>query len=94
MYLSKIDSTMINTYAQWPLSPIPHAAEATWWMIFVASLWVFNFVLFFTLGKKKKGARDATVQAPSSERELTAEERKTLESAPAETKKTAEGEKP
>jgi hypothetical protein len=27
--------------------------EAIIWMMFVASLWVFNFVLFFTLGKKK-----------------------------------------
>ncbi|MBD3350958.1 MAG: hypothetical protein GF364_05675 [Candidatus Lokiarchaeota archaeon] len=44
----------IETYAQWPHSPIPHETEAIIWMTFVASLWVFNFVLFFTLGKKKR----------------------------------------
>lgn len=61
MYLMVFDTAQITgfgedqieTYAQWPYSPIPHEKEAIIWMMFVASLWVFNFVLFFTLGKKK-----------------------------------------
>ncbi len=72
----------IDTYAQWPHSPIPHETEATIWMIFVAGLWVFNFVLFFTLGKKKKSASRetlATEPAVGGEKELTAEEQKALE---------------
>jgi hypothetical protein len=44
----------IQSYADWPYSPIPHQREASIWMTFVASLWIFNFVLFFSLGKKKK----------------------------------------
>ena len=51
------NNELIETYAQWEKSPIPHEKEATIWMIFVASLWVFNFALFFTLGKKK-GEKD------------------------------------
>lgn len=58
MYLAKQAPATIDTYALWPYSPIPHAFEATLWMIFVAGLWVFNFVLFFTLGRKKKLARE------------------------------------
>jgi hypothetical protein len=50
------DKGQIESYADWPWSPIPHEREAAIWMTFVASLWVFNFVLFFTLGKKKKAA--------------------------------------
>lgn len=52
------DKSVIESYADWPWSPIPHTKEATLWMTFVASLWVFNFWLFFTLGRKKK-AKDA-----------------------------------
>ncbi|NMC06126.1 MAG: hypothetical protein GYA24_13000 [Candidatus Lokiarchaeota archaeon] len=83
-FLGGLNSTEIDTYAQWPFSPIPHEAEATLWMIFVAGLWVFNFVLFFTLGKKKKTTRpDATTPeqqaAPGAEKELTADERKAME---------------
>lgn len=48
------DNSKIEDYATWPYSPIPHEKEATIWMIFVASLWVFNFALFFYLGKKKR----------------------------------------
>ncbi|MHA1679774.1 MAG: hypothetical protein ACTSUE_02120 [Promethearchaeota archaeon] len=54
MFLSNFTSDQIDTYAKWDYSPIPHELEATLWMIFVAGLWVFNFVLFFTLGRKKK----------------------------------------
>ncbi|GAB4329483.1 MAG: hypothetical protein Kow0069_37000 [Promethearchaeota archaeon] len=53
----------ILTYAQWPYSPIPHELEAGLWMGFVAFLWVFNFVLFFTLGRKGKKRRDAAEAA-------------------------------
>jgi hypothetical protein len=61
------DNSLLETYADWPWSPIPHEREATLWMIFVASLWVFNFVLFFTLGKKKKAkeAQEGSVKTPS-----------------------------
>lgn len=51
--LAELPDENIETYAEWPHSPIPHDREATIWMIFVAALWVFNFLLFFTLGKKK-----------------------------------------
>jgi hypothetical protein len=80
--------TDIDTYAQWPSSPIPHETEATLWMIFVASLWVFNFVLFFTLGRKKKSAgREAGASGSTTgEKELTAEERKALETTKKEEK--------
>ena len=54
MVLAGVDIENIDTYAKWPHSPIPHELEATLWMIFVAGLWVFNFALFFTLGRKKK----------------------------------------
>jgi hypothetical protein len=68
------DKGVIESYAEWPWSPIPHAREATIWMIFVASLWVFNFWLFFTLGRKKK-AKDAQatneVPAPSTDNAIT-----------------------
>jgi hypothetical protein len=57
-FLAKVQDTQIDTYAAWPLSPIPHAAQATWWMIFVAFLWVFNFILFFTLGRRKRSGAD------------------------------------
>jgi len=58
----------IETYAQWPWSPIPHQLEATLWMIFVGGLWVFNFVLFFKLGRKKdKRAASAPAVASSSD---------------------------
>ncbi len=79
----------IDTYAQWPYSPIPHETEATIWIIFVAGLWVFNFVLFFTLGKKKKSASRETLATGSAiggEKELTAEERKALDTPNAEGK--------
>jgi hypothetical protein len=79
----------IDTYAQWPFSPIPHETEATLWMVFVAGLWVFNFVLFFTLGRKKKTAGREVVapgSATGGEKELTAEERKALETAKTEGK--------
>jgi hypothetical protein len=58
----------IESYAQWPWSPIPHQLEATLWMIFVASLWVFNFVLFFKLGRKKdkRNVKVDVAAAPSS----------------------------
>jgi len=48
----------LESYSDWPYSPIPHEKEAGMWMTFVAALWIFNFTLFFTLGKKKK-AKDA-----------------------------------
>jgi hypothetical protein len=60
MYLSIffLDSDFVNSelesYALWPWSPIPHEREANMWMTFVGFLWVFNFALFFALGKKKK----------------------------------------
>ncbi|MBD3187233.1 hypothetical protein GF325_10420 [Candidatus Bathyarchaeota archaeon] len=54
MYLAKEDADDIKNYAKWPYSPIPHKLEAILWMSFVGGLWVFNFVLFFTLGRKKK----------------------------------------
>ncbi|MBN2153228.1 MAG: hypothetical protein JW839_17370 [Candidatus Lokiarchaeota archaeon] len=88
-YLDGLSAAEIDTYAQWPYSPIPHETEATLWMIFVAGLWVFNFVLFFTLGRKKKAAgREVVAEGPSStgEKELTAEERKALEDAKPEDK--------
>ncbi|MEX2680856.1 MAG: hypothetical protein Q6373_004600 [Candidatus Sigynarchaeota archaeon] len=88
----------IDTYAQWPYSPIPHETEATLWMIFVAGLWVFNFVLFFSLGKKKKTAGREVVAAgseaaTSGERELTAEERKALETTKSDEKSLVSEEK-
>ncbi len=72
MYLSvfyctkSFDRNNLETYAIWPYSPIPHEREATLWMIFVAFLWVFNFALFFYLGKKKKADRSLDVQADST----------------------------
>jgi hypothetical protein len=48
------DPNTIESYSDWPYSPIPHVAEATLWMIFVVGLWIFNFFLFFTLGKKSR----------------------------------------
>ncbi len=66
MYLAGKVASDIDTYAKWPHSPIPHEAEAFWWMVFVGGLWVFNFVLFFTLGRKKKGEpRQAPAPAPA-----------------------------
>jgi hypothetical protein len=83
-----LSTTDIDTYAEWPFSPIPHQTEATLWMTFVAGLWVFNFVLFFTLGRKKKsaGREVVTPAAAGSEKELTAEERKALETPKSEGK--------
>ncbi|MHA1847488.1 MAG: hypothetical protein ACTSXU_07580 [Promethearchaeota archaeon] len=54
MFLAKKDANQINTYAQWPYSPIPHQNDAIIWMLFIAGLWIFNFVLFFSLGRKKR----------------------------------------
>ncbi len=87
-YLGNMSAAEIDTYAQWPYSPIPHETEATLWMIFVAGLWVFNFVLFFTLGRKKKsaGREGAAAETAGGEKELTAEERKALETAKTEEK--------
>ncbi|MHA1896102.1 MAG: hypothetical protein ACTSU2_01800 [Promethearchaeota archaeon] len=56
----------IETYAEWPWSPIPHQHEAAIWMTFVAGLWIFNFVLFFSLGKKK---RELTIQPEAIKKE-------------------------
>lgn len=56
MYLANKTASQIDDYSVWPLSPIPHQSQAVMWMMFVAALWVFNFVLFFTLGKKKKSS--------------------------------------
>jgi len=44
----------IESYADWPWSPIPHRQEAIIWMVFVGSLWVFNFTLFFVLRRKSR----------------------------------------
>jgi hypothetical protein len=73
MYLSvfyctkTFDRNNLETYAIWPYSPIPHEREATLWMIFVAFLWVFNFALFFYLGKKKK--TDRSIEAAGQPQE-------------------------
>ena len=96
MFLANKTASQIDDYASWPLSPIPHSSQAVMWMMFVAALWVFNFVLFFTLGKKKKttGATGTPAEVtpttpeskefrPSSE-EMTAEERKAAEKQPEE----------
>ncbi len=56
------DFKAIESYADWPFSPIPHFWDAVSWMAFVAGLWVFNFILFFKLGRasrKRKAAADA-----------------------------------
>ncbi len=49
-----VDPTTIESYAEWPYSPIPHFWDAVGWMVFVGSLWVFNFVLFFKLGRASR----------------------------------------
>ncbi|MBN2155455.1 MAG: hypothetical protein JW776_05395 [Candidatus Lokiarchaeota archaeon] len=49
-----LEPDQIEMYADWPYSPIPHRREAIIWMVFVGSLWVFNFTLFFVLRKKSK----------------------------------------
>ncbi len=49
-----LDPEHIESYADWPWSPIPHRREAIVWMVFVGSLWVFNFTLFFVLRRKSK----------------------------------------
>ncbi|MHA1731315.1 MAG: hypothetical protein ACTSU5_05195 [Promethearchaeota archaeon] len=61
MYRLKHDvpDSEIQSYADWPYSPIPHERESALWMMFVLSLWVFNFVLFFWLGRKGKKKRSA-----------------------------------
>jgi len=78
-FIAGLNASQIDTYSQWPYSPIPHETEATLWMIFVAGLWVFNFVLFFSLGRKKKGQREPIPPGTAGEKELTAEERKAME---------------
>ena len=88
MVLAWKNATQIDTYAQWPLSPIPHQAEAVAWMMFVAGLWVFNFVLFFTLGKRKKTQPREGAGTPG-EVPMTAEERKAAEK-PGDAAKSAE----
>jgi hypothetical protein len=55
----------LESYSDWPYSPIPHEKEAGMWMTFVAALWIFNFTLFFTLGKKKK-SKDAKATTDAS----------------------------
>ena len=49
-----LEPAEIESYAEWPWSPIPHRTEAIIWMVFVGSLWVFNFTLFFVLRRKSK----------------------------------------
>ncbi|HMF30376.1 MAG TPA: hypothetical protein VKK79_03115 [Candidatus Lokiarchaeia archaeon] len=56
-----VNPNTIESYADWPYSPIPHVAEATLWIIFCAGLWVFNFFLFFILGKKSRRPMEGTV---------------------------------
>ena len=85
------DNDKIESYADWPWSPIPHEREATLWMTFVGSLWVFNFVLFFALGKKKKKADelaadgkavpDDKAEAPAADSETVGDKEKPDESA-------------
>ena len=78
MYLSvfyctnSFDRNNLETYAQWPYSPIPHEREATLWMMFVAFLWVFNFALFFYLGKKKKADRSVEANNEMNPQEFDA----------------------
>lgn len=80
MYLSvfycsnSFDNANLETYAQWPYSPIPHEREATIWMTFVAVLWVFNFALFFSLSRKKKADTNVPETRSDSEAETKPEE--------------------
>jgi hypothetical protein len=95
LFLANKMASEIDTYAMWPFSPIPHQPEAVAWMTFVAGLWVFNFVLFFTLGRKKGSSRAAAPATPGEkpigEKPLaTAEERKAAEEKTAEERKAAE----
>ncbi|MFX0098690.1 MAG: hypothetical protein ACFFCS_03850 [Candidatus Hodarchaeota archaeon] len=79
MYLGGKSASNIQTYADWAYSPIPHDTEIVLWMTFVAGLWVFNFVLFFTLGRKKK--REEEIKP------IVSEEEKPKEDVPEETPK-------
>ena len=76
-----LEDNLIESYALWPYSPIPHAAQATIWMIFVASLWVFNFVLFFSLGKKKKKRNSGDIKSEKDADGSKKDEVKSEESA-------------
>ncbi len=63
------DFSAIETYAEWPYSPIPHFWDAVAWMSFVAGLWVFNFILFFKLGRaSRKRAAAAAAMPPTGGR--------------------------
>ncbi len=72
----------IESYANWPWSPIPHRTGAIIWMVFVGSLWVFNFTLFFVLRRKSKkrdlAKNDSSLNFENSEKkapESTKEEK-------------------
>ncbi len=54
----------IESYADWPFSPIPHFWDAVAWMVFIASLWVFNFILFFKLGRSSRKRTTAATAIP------------------------------
>jgi len=77
--LSGFGDEQIETYAQWPYSPIPHDKEAAIWMIFVASLWVFNFVLFFSLGKSKRKINESKSLNSQSNQPVNSQENKIQE---------------
>ena len=68
----------IESYADWPWSPIPHQREAIIWMVFVGSLWVFNFTLFFVLRRKSKkrdlAKSDSSLNLENTQNEDTKEE--------------------
>ncbi len=52
-----LEPEQIETYREWPWSPIPHLTEIIIWIGFLVFLWVFNFVFFLKVGKKKKSAK-------------------------------------
>lgn len=42
----------IQSYAQWPFSPIPHLTEIMMWFSMIAVLWVITFYWFMKMRKK------------------------------------------
>lgn len=43
----------IESYAEWPHSPIPHVREIILWFTMIGILWVITFYWFFIMRKKK-----------------------------------------
>ena len=58
----------IESFAQWPYSPIPHLLEIIMWFSMIGVLWIITFYWFFKFRKRK--IEDRNVEVPLTQTEI------------------------